>query len=78
MIKVIKEKLGDRLVYCEQEKFNGEYVDSWICEVNYKDKIHYVQIYNNVTWNCSIFNGYIFHERKLEDLLDRLFDELDN
>lgn len=77
MIELIKNKLSDKLIYIEPEKFNEEYVDSYVLEVEHKDEIHYVGIYHNQLWFCSIFNGYIFYEKDLNDLLDRLFDELE-
>ena len=78
MIEIIKEKLGDRLIYIEQEKYDNEYVDSCIFEVRHKGDEHFVNIYRNKFWTCSIFNDYLFYGRSLEELLDKLFDELDN
>ena len=77
MIELIKNKLNDKLIYFEQEKCHGEYINSYILEVEHKDEIHYVGIYHNQLWCCSIFDEYVFYEKDLNDLLDRLFDELE-
>ena len=80
MIEVIKEKLGTNLVYIEQEKFNNEYVNSYVFEykVNSSDKFTFISFDEVNTWLCTSdhFIGKTICARSLEDLLEKLIDEV--
>lgn len=81
MIDLIKNKLGDRLVHIEQEKYNNEYVDSYIVQVKFEDGIEIIEIYFNESWHYTFGCGHVFYSNSLNELLNKLieydyFDEL--
>lgn len=71
MIEVIKEKLGNDLTYIEQEKYDNEYVDSYV--FTYKDEV--IELYFNVCWFYSIGGCRSNGSRNLELALNELVQE---
>ena len=73
MIEFIQEKLGKNLTYIEQEKFDDEYVESYVFDYKFKGEVHTVEVYFDGVWRCNL--GYVFFDTKLSRLLDRMILE---
>ena len=77
MIEFIKNKLGENLVCIEQEKYNNEYVDSYVLEYRINDSVEFTFIWLNSMWHCSSDHFvHTIYADSLDSLLDKLKSEI--
>lgn len=76
MIQLIKDKLGtDNILYIQQEKYNGELVNSYVFNYKVDDSYETIELYFNVYWFYSIGGCRSIGKTSLESVLNELKSE---